>query len=222
MKRVIKTSLTFAMATVMIGFAVTQARADRVSYAVDRCFGAGCVTGSVRIGELALAFTESSLGVVDPAASATVLANFSPEMSGISGLSFAGVRSQSSAGDADVFQRANASRANSSSLLLPAAGMSLSFSHLQTPVFASSIDLGRSVSTASNGSFSVSSVGVSATKPLAYGARIVLPGANVIDVPPGGAPGVPEPPTMLLLGTGLAGAAAVVRRRLKARARNSK
>ena len=71
MKRVIRTSLTVAMATVMIGLAVTQARADRVSYTVDRCFGAGCVTGSVKIGELSLAFTESSLGVIDSAASSS-------------------------------------------------------------------------------------------------------------------------------------------------------
>jgi hypothetical protein len=216
MTRVIKTSLTLALATVMIGFAVTQARADRVNYAADKCFGAGCATSSVRIGELALAFTESNLGVVDTAASSTALANFSPEMSGMSGLSFAGVKSQNSVGDASTVQRANAFRENGAAMLLPAVGMSLSFSHLQTPVFASSIDLGRSVSTASNGSFSVSSVGLNASKPFAFGATGTQPG--ITDVPPGGAPGVLEPPTMLLLGTGLAGAAAVVRRRLKSRA----
>jgi hypothetical protein len=217
MKRVIKTSLTFAMATVMIGFAVTQARADRVNYSVDRCFGAGCVTGSVRIGELALAFTESSLGVVDTAASATALGSFSPEMGGISRLSFAGVKSQR-AGDASAAQHANSFNANSSSVLLSAAGMPLSFSRLQAPVFASSIDLGRSVSTASNGSFSVSNSAVSSNRSFSFGAKNASTSGNVTDGPPGGAPGVPEPPTMLLLGTGLAGAAALVRRRLKVRA----
>jgi hypothetical protein len=222
MKRATRTSLTIAMATVMIGFVVTQARADRVSYTVDRCFGAGCVTGSARIGELSLAFTESGLGVVDSAVSATALANFSPEMSGVSGLRFAGasVKSQSSA-DASAAQRSNSYQANTSSLFLPATGMSLSFSRLQTPVFASSMDLGRSVSAASNGSFSMSSAGLSANKPLAYGATNASPGPGDINGAPGGAP-APEPTTMLLLGTGLAGAAAIARKRLKARGRKSK
>jgi hypothetical protein len=222
MKRATRTSLTIAMATVMIGFAVTQARADRVSYTVDRCFGAGCLAGSVKIGELSLAFTESSLGVVDSAASATALANFSPEMSGVSGLSFGGasVRSQGSAGDASATQRSNAYQANTSSLLLPAAGMSLSFSRMQTPIFANTIDLGR-VSTTSNSSFSVTGTDLKVSKTTRpYSSTDANPGGGD-GLPPGGAP-VPEPTTMLLLGTGLAGAAAVVRKRLKARGRISK
>lgn len=222
MKRAIRTSLTIAMATVMIGFAVTQARADRVSYTVDRCFGAGCVAGTVRIGELSLAFTESSLGVVDSAASATALANFSPEMSGVSGLSFAGasVRSQGSASNAKAAQRSNAYQANTSSLLLPATGMSLSFSRLQTPIFAGTFDLGRSVNTASNSSFSVTGANLRVSNTTRTSSGDENHG-GIGGVPPGGSP-VPEPTTMLLLGTGLAGAAAVVRKRLKARGRISK
>ena len=223
MKRAIRTSLTIAMATVMIGFAVTQARADRVSYAVDRCFGAGCVAGTARIGELSLAFTESSLGVVDSAASATALANFSPEMSGVSGLSFAGasVRSQGSASDTSAAQRSNAYQANTSSLLLPATGMSLSFSRLQTPIFAGTIDLGRSVISTSNSSFSVTGANLKVTNSGNSYSSTDAPYGGGDGIAPGGSP-VPEPTTMLLLGTGLAGAAAVVRKRLKARGRISK
>jgi len=225
MKRVMRTSFTIAMATVMIGLAVTQARADRVSYTVDRCFGARCVTGSVKIGELSLAFTESSLGVIDSAAASSAIASFSPELGGVSGVSFAGtpVKSQSSASDASVAQRTNAIRTNTGSLL-PYSGMSLSFNRVQVPAFAT-VDLGRSVSSASNRSFSVSGVDLNVnrvTRP--YGANDTTIGdqGGEINAPPGGAPGVPEPTTMLLLGTGLAGAAAVVRKRLKARGGISK
>jgi len=212
------------MATVMIGLAVTQARADRVSYAVDRCFGAGCVSGSVKIGELSLAFTESSLGVIDSAASSLALATFSPELGGVSGVSFAGtsVKSQSSVSDVSSAQRINAIRTNTGSLVLPAGGMS--FSRLQVPASAT-VDFGRSVSMASNGSFSVSGVDLNVNKVTRpYWANDVQPadGGGDIGAPPGGAPGVPEPTTMLLLGTGLAGTAAVVRKRLKARGGSSK
>jgi len=226
MKRVMRTSFTIAMATVMIGLAVTQARADRVSYTVDRCFGARCVTGSVKIGELSLAFTESSLGVIDSAASSSAIASFSPELGGVSGVSFAGtaVKSQSSVSGASVAQRTNASKTDTGLLMLPSGGMSLSFSRLQVPAFAT-VDLGRSVSSASNRSFSVSGVDLNVnrvTRP--YGANDTTIGdeGGEINAPPGGAPGVPEPTTMLLLGTGLAGAAAVVRKRLKARGGISK
>ncbi len=220
MERVIKTSLTLAMALVMIGLAFTQARADRVSYTAERCFGAGCVTGSVKIGELALAFAESSLGVVDTATSSTALASFAPEMRGVSGLGLSGAMTQTVAADTFVAQRTTKESAS----VLPAAGMALSFSRLQTPVFTSSFDLGRSFSAASNGSFSVTSANFTATKPFSYNATGNSSFSKEVGGAPGGvpAPSIPEPTTMLLLGTGLAGAAAVVRRRLKVRTKDSK
>src|SRR5690349_11330680 len=130
MKRVIRASITIAIATAMMGLAVTQARADRVSNTSGRCFGADCVTGKVRVGELSLAFAESSLGVVDSTASAAALATFSPELAGISGVSFAGAPVDSEVGDAVHTQRGNETNQNPTELVFPNFGMSLAFSRL--------------------------------------------------------------------------------------------
>lgn len=216
MTRVTRTSLTIAMATLMIGLTVSQARADRVGYAVDRCFGANCVGGSVRVGELSLAFSESSLGTLDTAASTAAIGNFSPELKGIAGVSFAGstvkTDSTTSAGNTS---RAKTDKAESTEFL-PIAGMS--FSRLQGSAFTNSLNLGQSVTLNNSASFSVSNVALTGNKNApAFWANGAGSGFQV-EGPPGGDPGattVPEPTTMLLLGTGLAGAAAIVRKRLK-------
>ena len=212
MRRVIRTSLTIAMATVMIGLAVSQARADRVGYAVDRCFG--CAGGAVKVGELSLAFTESSLGVVDSAASATALGNFSLDLGGISGISFAGSEvTQSSAGEGSAAPRANSAiKATPTSVFLPGSGTSLAFSRMDVPAFATSIDLARSVSTSNSSSFSVTGVSLNGSKASnPYWAN----GFGINGAPGGDPTHMPEPTTMLLFGTGLAGAAAIVRKRLR-------
>jgi len=222
MRRVVRTSLTIAMATVMIGFAVTQARADRVSYSLDRCFGVNCVNGRVRIGELALAFSESSLGVLDAEVSATAVADFSTELGGTPGVSFAGapVESQGPVTAAVAAERSSGFDASTAPVMLSARRIRLSSSRLQLPAFTSSaVDLRRAANAISSGSFNVSGADLSANKFAPYQANMAEPGDVGEDTP---AVPNPEPTTMLLLGTGLACAAAVVRKRLKVRGANSK
>jgi PEP-CTERM motif len=152
MKRAIKTSLTIGVATVLIGFAVTQARADRVT----------------------------SANQVNQAVSA-------PSM-------------------------------------LTADVMRLSFTAARAPVSAASTafaDLGTSVSALASTSFSVQATNLSSSR----APSVQTNGAPVIvgdPALPGATDPAPEPTTMLLLGTGLVGAGAVVRRRLKTKRQNSK
>ena len=134
MKRVLQASLTVAVAAAMIGFAATQARADRIAF--NAGFGAS-VPGTSMMGGIPLSFTDSSFAAVS----------------------------------------------------------------------------------ANGASFSVVSGNLTAERASIQSTKMR---AGIVPSMPGGATTTPEPTTLLLLGTGLVGTAAVFRRRLRAKRSNSK
>jgi len=214
------------MAAMMIGFAVTQARADRISYNADRCFGTGCVTGAVGIGQLALSLTDASIEVYDSEASATALANFSFDLGSTFSvpLTDASVKSPEAAAEVSTTSQNSVSQ-NASPTMFSIAGLTLSLKRTPLPADTNlALAVGHSVRSAAKSSFSVAGVDMNG-KSVIYQANNALAGSGDSGTSgkPGGPPTAnPEPTTLLLLGTGLAATAAVARRRLKGRSATAK
>ena len=84
MKTVFQALLSVAVAAAMIGFAATQARADRVAFS-GGCFGAACVPSTLTMSGIPLSFTGARL-TVD--ARSTTVADLGPRVSATRGASF--------------------------------------------------------------------------------------------------------------------------------------
>ena len=226
MKKVFDRLLMFVMAIAMVGLAVTQARADRITLNAG-CLGASCNPETLTVSSASLSFGASSF-TLDIAIANLAQLKFVPDVVGGSDLSVASAGAQTAVRVSVAQLGGLKSSALRTSAAVALLSNSLRWSFAGTHIVMNPLALSGN---SRNGSFSVAAANVASALSISSasakaGTTLQANGvaSSSADTVPNivAGPAVPEPTTMLLFGTGLVGAAAVLRKRLRGRRAESK